>query len=159
MAGTMAEAAYATAEQYSDEQLVRTGPLSPDDVRHLRLSYRLVEPAADLVATLFFRRLREIAPEIGPMLHEDEVTQRRQLLTAIALAVASLDRFEEILPALRLLGSKYRAQGVTELHYGAVGEALLWTLKQSLGEHWTSDVADAWTALCTVVAEVMTEAN
>lgn len=63
------------------------------------------------------------------------------------------------MPALRLLGSKYRAQGVTEMHYGAVGEALLRTLRQSLGKHWTNETADAWTALYTVVAEVMTVAG
>lgn len=160
----MAQAAIARTERVGTEHsaAARAGGerlLSPEHARHLRVSYRLIEPAADLVATLFFRRLRTIAPELQPFLNGSEEAQRRQLLTALLLAVASLDRFQDVLPALNLLGAKYRAMGVTEMHYGAVGEALLWTLKQSLGEDWTSETADAWTALCTVVAEVMTEPN
>jgi hemoglobin-like flavoprotein len=137
----------------ADTARVESGSRSYQDIltdqhaRQIRVNYRVLEPAGNLVATLFLRRLREISPEIQPFLRGEEGSQRRQLLTAIALAVASLEQLEDIVPALRLLGSKYRAQGVTEMHYGAVGEALLWTLKQSLGKHWTNETADASTAL------------
>ena len=130
--------------------------MSAEHIRCVRETYLAVEPASDLVATLFFRRLDEIAPEVRPFLGADMVEQRKQLLISLGLAVAALDRFDDIVPALKLLGAKYRAAGVTELHYGAVGEALIWTLKQSLGSKWSPDVEDAWTAMCTQVAEVMT---
>lgn len=152
----MAQAALAEMAQTETAPQGRPELITAEHARHVRVSHRLIEPAGELVATLFFRRLNDIAPELQPYMDDDEEAQRRQLLTALSLAVASLERFEEILPALNLLGSKYRAMGVTEMHYGAVGEALLWTLKQSLGDHWTCETADAWTALCTVVAEVMT---
>ena len=41
-----------------------------------------------------------------------------------------------------------------------VGEALLWTLERGLGEHWTPDIAAAWTAAYTVLSDLMIgEAN
>ena len=147
---------------YADMAIGTATPVAPRSARisaehtHLvQTSYALIEPAGDLVATLFFRRLLEIEPKLGPMLGGDADEHSRQLLSALALAVASLDRFERISPALKLLGVKYRGFGIEEFHYGAVGEALLWTLKQSLGPHWSSDVEDAWTAAFTAIAETM----
>ena len=152
----MTNTAYAEILDVADSSAMPGNRISFDHSRLLQDSYRLVEPASDLVATLFFRRLMEIAPELKPMLEGDEAEQRQQLLVSLGLAVAALDRFDDIVPALKLLGVKYRTRGITEFHYGAVGEALLWTLKQSLGSHWSPEVEDAWTAMCTVIAEIMT---
>lgn len=129
--------------------------ISAEHTRLVRTSYALVEPAGDLVAKLFFRRLTKIEPKLERMLGGDMETQSRQLLSALALAVASLERVEKISPALKLLGVKYRGLGIEEFHYGAVGEALLWTLRQSLAAHWTYDIEDAWVAAFTVIAETM----
>ena len=152
----MADVAFAETPEVADGSAHRAGLVSVDHSRLVQRSYKLVEPACDLVATLFFRRLKEIAPELQQMFNGDEAGQRTQLMTSLGLAVASLDRFADIVPALKLLGVKYRALGVSEFHYGAVGEALLWTLKQSLGPHWSSDVEDAWTAMFTTIGEIMT---
>ena len=152
----MANTAYAGDLAEHEMALQPEGHISPEQIRLIQESYRLFEPASDLVATLFFHRLHEIAPEIQPMLQGDMDEQRKQLLISLGLAVASLDRFDDIIPSLKLLGAKYRAIGVEPYHYGGVGEALLWTLKQSLGSRWSPELEDAWTALCTVVAEVMT---
>lgn len=152
----MADTAYTQAFDGLEKARQPDAGISPGHVRLIQESYRQVEPASDLVATLFFHRLLEIAPEVQPMLHGDMAEQRKQLLIALGLAVASLDRFDDIVPSLRLLGSKYSAIGVEPYHYGGVGEALLWTLNQSLGSHWSPELQDAWTALCTVVAETMT---
>jgi nitric oxide dioxygenase len=152
----MADVAYAETIEVAEPSPHPAKHISVEHSQLVQSSYRLVEPASDLVATLFFRRLLEIAPELQPMMEGDEAEQRRQLLISLGLAVASLDRFDDIVPALQLLGVKYRTLGITEFHYGAVGEALLWTLKQSLGSHWSTDAEDAWSAMCTLIAEIMT---
>lgn len=153
----MANTAYADDLIEHETALQPGAQISPENVRLIQESYRLFEPASDLVASLFFQRLLEVAPEVRPMLLGDMEEQRKQLLISLGLAVAALDRFNDIIPSLMLLGAKYRAIGVEPYHYGGVGEALLWTLKQSLGSNWSPELEDAWTALCTVVAEAMTE--
>jgi nitric oxide dioxygenase len=155
----MANTAYAENLDVPARAPQPSAHISTEHVRLIQSSYAQFEPASDLVATLFFHRLLEIAPEVQPMLQGDMDEQRKQLLIALGLAVASLDRFDDILPSLRLLGSKYRSIGVEEYHYGAVGESLLWTLKQSLGPHWSPELEDAWSALCTVIAETMTASD
>lgn len=152
----MAQTAYANmAIETASPVAPRSARISAEHTRLVQTSYALVKPAGDLFATLFFRRLFEIEPKLGPMLGGDADEHSRQLLRALALGVASLDRFERISPALKLLGVKYRGLGIEEFHYGAVGEALLWTLRQSLAAHWTYDIEDAWVAAFTVIAETM----
>ncbi len=56
------------------------------------------------------------------------------------------------------LGRRHHGYGVTADHYGPVGEALLWTLEQGLGEAFTPAVKAAWTKVYGVLAEVMQNA-
>ncbi len=152
----MSESALAETMETAQPVVPPSGGVSAEHIHFVRESYSHIQPASGLVAELFFRRLVDVAPDLEPMLDRDMVEQRRQLLGALSLAVESLDRFDRIVPALKLLGARYRGMGITELHYGAVGEALLWTLHQSLGAHWSSDLEDAWTAAFTAIAETMT---
>jgi hypothetical protein len=45
--------------------------------------------------------------------------------------------------------------GVHEKHYVTVGTALLWTLSAGLGEKFTPEVREAWTAAYGLLADVM----
>jgi hemoglobin-like flavoprotein len=127
---------------------------SAEQKRLIRESFVRIEPAIDLVAQLFLRRLRDLAPDLkfvstgGPEDH-------RRLITALRLAVASLDRLDDVLPAVRLLGVTQRSAGVNANHYGAAGEALLWTLQKCLKGHFSAEAYDAWVAFYTLLAETM----
>ena len=58
---------------------------------------------------------------------------------------------------MQALARRHAAYGVTDHHYQTVGEALLWTLHQGLGEHFTPSVAAAWSAAYALLADVMKE--
>jgi hemoglobin-like flavoprotein len=73
----------------------------------------------------------------------------------IAVAVNGLDRLEAIVPALKALGLRHAGYGVVDAHYETVGEALLWTLEQRLGESFTPDMAEAWSAAYGLLAQAM----
>lgn len=127
---------------------------SHDQKRLIRESFARIEPAIDLVAQLFLRRMRDLAPDLKFVLAGDTEDHRR-LVTALRLAVASLDKLDDVLPAVRLLGVTQRSAGVDASHYGAAGEALLWTLQKSLKGHFTAETYDAWVAFYTLLAETM----
>jgi hemoglobin-like flavoprotein len=78
-------------------------------------------------------------------------------MTTLSFAVASLNRPDTILPAVRQLGAKHGGYGVAPQHYQTVGAALLWTLGQGLGEQFTPEVEEAWTAVYTLLAQTMQE--
>lgn len=58
--------------------------------------------------------------------------------------------------ALTVRATLNREKTCTEdSHYDTVGVALLWTLEQGLGETFTREVEEAWTAVYDVLATTM----
>ena len=133
----------------------------------VRDSWRLVVPISQTAADLFYQRLFEIAKELRPLFADDLSTQKTKLVTMLSFIVKSIDWAddswrEEVDPKEDLcfvvlaMGRRHaELYQVPEASYGAVGEALLWTLDQGLGEAFTPEVRAAWTKLYGMVATTM----
>lgn len=133
--------------------------MSPDQKALVQETWRQVVPIADTAASLFYGRLFVIDPSTRPMFAGvDLEQQRKKLLTALNVVVASLDRVEELVPTIQDLGRRHVGYGVRDTHYDSVGEALLWTLEQGLGNAWTAEVKAAWAAAYALLSGVMREA-
>jgi nitric oxide dioxygenase len=118
--------------------------MTPEQVKLVQQSFAQVAPIADQAATLFYQRLFEIAPAVEPLFHGDMAEQRRKLMATLAAVVGGLGDIETVLPAASALAKRHVDYGVKPEHYNSVGAALLWTLERGLGEHWTGDLAAAW---------------
>ncbi len=116
-------------------------------------SFIHVEPIADTAAGLFYERLFQLDPTLRPLFKRDMTEQGRMLMQMIAIAVHSLDNLDAVVPAVKALGQRHVGYGVQPAHYETVGAALLWTLEQGLGDTFTPDVKEAWTAVYTLLAE------
>jgi hemoglobin-like flavoprotein len=134
--------------------------LSPTQIALVQESFEKVVPIADVAARLFYARLFDIAPELSRTLfkHVDLPEQHKKLMQALALSVKTLERPEALVPVLQDLGRRHVRYGVRDEHYDTVGEALLWTLEQGLGQAFTADVREAWAAVYTLVADTMKSA-
>ena len=137
--------------------------LTPEQKQLVRSSWALVRPIQEEAARLFYGRLFEVDPSTRPLFaHSDMARQGRMLMQTINIAVTSLDRLEQILPAIEDLGRRHAGYGVTDEHYASVGGALLWTLGQGLGEAFTPEVEEAWAetywTLATIMKGAMAEA-
>ena len=132
--------------------------MTPAEIQLVKDSFRKVAPIADQAAALFYARLFELDPGLRPLFRGDMAEQGRKLMTMIATAVASLDRIDTIVPAVRQLGVRHAAYRVTDEHYATVGAALLWTLEKGLGAAFTAEVRAAWTNTYTLLANTMMEA-
>src|SRR5258708_27704643 len=97
-------------------------------------------------AVLFYDRLFEIAPQMSAMFPADMIEQRRKLMAMLAAVVKGLGNLEQVLPAASALAKRHVSYGAKARHYPVVGAALLWTLEEGLGDGWTPELADAWTA-------------
>ena len=149
------------AEPSSDEPVAQEEPASPITPRQaqiVRETFALVEPQAEMVAETFYTRLFEIDPSLRALFTSDMAEQGRKLMSTIKLAVSSLDRLGDIVPAVEKLGARHRDYGVLDAHYATVAEALLWTLEQGLGSRFDQETREAWTAVYTTLAGVMTAA-
>ena len=124
-------------------------------IRLVQDSFRQVAPMAEAAAGLFYARLFELDPDLRSLFKGDMTEQGRRLMQMLGLAVKSLDRPEQLLPAVRALGARHVAYGVREKDYDTVGGALLWTLRQGLGDAFTPEVEAAWAEVYAALAAAM----
>ena len=130
------------------------------EIGPIRESWTAVEPIADTAAGLFYGRLFELDPAIERLFRRTDMdAQRKNLMQTLTVVVKSLDRLDQILPAVEALGRRHAGYGVRESRYPTVGAALLWTLEQGLGDAFTTDVPKAWTTAYGTLASVMIEAG
>lgn len=132
--------------------------MTPDQIALVKATWAQVLPIQETAAGLFYGRLFELAPQTRPLFRGDMAEQGRKLMAMINVAVSNLDRLGDILPAIQDMGRRHAGYGVQEAHYDQVGEALLWTLAQGLGEHFTPAAREAWAAAYGALASAMTEA-
>lgn len=133
--------------------------MNQNQIQLVQESFEQVKPIANVAADLFYDRLFEIDPNLRPLFKSDLSGQKHSLMTTLAFAVAGLNKPDRILPAVRQLGARHVGYGVQEHHYQTVGAALLWTLGQGLGDQFTPEVEEAWTAVYTVLAQTMQEGS
>jgi hemoglobin-like flavoprotein len=134
----------------SPEPIVaRRASLTPEQKRLIRDTFTRVEPAADLVARLFYMKSVDLDPSLRALFKTPTRAQRRKFMAAMKITVVSLDRLPALQPILKLLGARQRQEGVKASHYGAFRRAWVWTLEQSLEARFSREAKDAWTALLT----------
>jgi hemoglobin-like flavoprotein len=120
--------------------------MTPDQVKLVQQSFAKVAPISETAAMLFYDRLFEVAPKVKAMFPADMTEQRRKLMATLAVVVNGLGNLESVLPAASALAKRHVSYGARAEHYPVVGAALLWTLEKGLGDGWTPEVAEAWTA-------------
>lgn len=132
--------------------------MSPESQRLVRESFAKIAPIAPAAAAMFYERLFTLDPSLRPLFKGDMEEQGRKLMSMIGTAVANLHRLDAIVPAVRDLGRRHAGYGVQPSHYDTVATALLWTLDQGLGDHFTPETRQAWVDCYTILAGTMQEA-
>ena len=132
--------------------------ITPEQITLVKDSWSKVVPIADQAAQLFYGRLFELDPSLRPMFKGDMAEQGKKLMRMIGIAIDGLDKLDDIVPAVQELGVKHLEYGVRNSQYDTVGEALLWTLGQGLGDAFTTDVMKAWADVYGLLATTMQEA-
>ena len=120
--------------------------MNPTQIELVQDSFSKVAPISEAAAVIFYDRLFEVAPSVKAMFPADMTEQRKKLMATLAFVVNGLGNLESILPAASALATRHVSYGAKREHYPVVGAALLWTLEKGLGDGWTAEIADAWTA-------------
>ena len=124
----------------------------------IKSSFREVERLGVIVALCFYQRLFELDPSLRALFHTDIEEQSKKLLQALKMVSDGIHRLPEVLPAIESLGRRHVRYGVKDKDYETVGQALLWTLEESLGADFTGEVRVAWAAAFDLVAAAMKRA-
>jgi hemoglobin-like flavoprotein len=78
-------------------------------------------------------------------------------MSTLAVIVGSLDDTSKLVPLTDTLAHQHGDYGIRPAHYEIVGQALLWSLQQGLGNNWTPGVAESWSKAYGIVATFMIE--
>ena len=132
--------------------------MTPEEIGYVKDTWKSVEQISDTAAELFYGRLFELDPSLRPLFTSDMAEQGKKLMQMIGVAVANLHQLDEVLEPVQALGKRHVDYKVTADHYDTVGEALLWTLEQGLGDAFTEPVKGAWSKTYATLATVMKEA-
>lgn len=132
--------------------------MTPAQKTLVQQSFARVAPISEQTAALFYGRLFELDPRLRSLFRGDMKEQGRKLMQMLVVAVNGLDRLEELVPAVQALGRRHLGYGVEDGHYETVGEALLWTLQQGLGDVFTADTRQAWAEVYGLLAATMRSA-
>jgi hemoglobin-like flavoprotein len=143
--------------------------LAPESVTReqgwlVQSSWEKVVPMAPHVAELFFDRLFELDPFLEDLFPSDLSKLGAEWMRALGLAALQLterglDEPSSLAPCIEGLSRMHVEIGVRPGHYVTMGNALLWTLEQSLAEDFTPRVKDAWSAAYQVLSALLIQAD
>lgn len=133
--------------------------MTPHQIALVQKTWSMAEPLGDTVTTLIYGRLFELDPSLRALFQAGMQDQGRTLHRMISMVATGLTQFDNnLLPSLVSCGRRHVGYGVAESHYDTVREALFWALEQSLREHFTAEVREAWSATYELITGVMKKA-
>lgn len=115
--------------------------------------------ANKVLGDLFYARLFEIAPETRELFKGDMEAQNQKFVNMLVLLTRSMNRLHDTLNTMQELGVIHMKAGVKITDYQPFLSALLWALREKLGEEDFNDVvAKAWIAVLSRIAGIMVNA-
>jgi hemoglobin-like flavoprotein len=97
-------------------------------------------------------------PEVEPLFRHSRMTEQgEKLFKSLVLVVDNLRQPNTLTNSLKGLGTRHIHYGVLPQHYPMVGQALLKTFEQFLGNEWTPPVQQAWATAYQAVSQIMLE--
>lgn len=133
--------------------------LTAAQVDTVRSTFTPVAEVEEEVARVFFDKVFKMAPQVKPLFTGADMKQKGQvLMKAVATAVASLDKLEELIPMIQDLGVKCAGFGIEPDHYDVFAEAVIATMNDALGADFNKEANEAWTLAYWLVANEMKHA-
>lgn len=129
--------------------------MNANKIALIRASFSLVLPASAAVGLLFYRNLFALDPSLKPLFPQDLTQQSAKLIQMLSAAVNALDALDDLLPVVQQLAKRHIHYGVRPQHYKTVGEALITTLVDGLGDALSPEAYIAWQELYLLLSETM----
>ncbi|MCP5206037.1 MAG: hemin receptor [Hahellaceae bacterium] len=129
--------------------------ISARQIMLVQESFAKVAPISEKAAEIFYKRLFEYDPALKPLFKSGIKAQGKMLMSALTMSVDSLSNLNALIPELEKLAQRHVKYGVKPEDYTPVGNALLYTLKQGLGDDFTPEVRKAWVDTFRLMATVM----
>ena len=133
--------------------------LSQKTIDIVKSTAPILQEHGEILTKHFYKRMFSHNPEVAPYFNpanQAEGTQQRALAGAICAYAANVDNLEVLGDAVELIAHKHASLMIKPEHYPIVGENLLASIREVLGEGATDDVINAWAEAYGFLAEILT---
>lgn len=121
--------------------------MSQNTIDTVKSTAPILQEHGETLTKHFYQRMFSHNPEVGPFFNsanQSQGTQQRALAGAICAYAANIDNLEVLGDAVELISNKHASLMIKPEHYPIVGENLLASIKEVLGDGATDDVINAW---------------
>lgn len=132
--------------------------LSDKTIAIVKATAPVLDQHGETLTRHFYNRMFSNNPEVLPFFNPANQaggTQQRALAAAICAYAANIDNLEVLGGAVELIAQKHASLLVKSEHYPIVGENLLASIKEVLGDAATDDIINAWAEAYGFLADIL----
>ncbi len=134
--------------------------LTPGQLAVIKQTVPVLQENGETLTRHFYQRMFRHNPEVlgffNPA-HQRSGSQQRALAGAICAYAQHIDNPGVLADAVELIAQKHVSLGIQPEHYPIVGDNLLASIREVLGEAATDDILDAWAAAYDALADIFIE--
>ncbi len=133
--------------------------LSQQTIDIVKSTAPILQEHGETLTRHFYERMFTHNPEVAPYFNPANQaggTQQRALAGAICAYAANIDNLEVLGSAVELIAHKHASLMIKPEHYPIVGENLLASIREVLGEGATDDIINAWAEAYGFLADILT---
>lgn len=132
--------------------------LSQKTIDIVKSTAPILDEHGETLTKHFYKRMFTHNPEVAPFFNPANQaggTQQRALASAICAYAANIDNLEVLGGAVELIAHKHTSLQIKPEHYPIVGENLLASIREVLGDGATDDVINAWAEAYGFLADIL----
>jgi len=121
----------------------------------IKKSWAYVITNVSEAGNLFYGKLFEKAPEIRTLFKGDIKEQAKKLVAMVSLIVSKADKLDDLQEQIKYLAIRHENYQAQPKYYPIVGDALIETLQEGLGNKWTVEHKTAWIEIYSILSKTM----
>lgn len=132
--------------------------ISDKTIQIVKSTAPILQEHGETLTRHFYKRMFTHNPEVAPYFNQSNQhsgTQQRALAGAICAYAANIDNLEVLGKAVELIAQKHASLMIKPAHYPIVGENLLASIREVLGEGATDEVINAWGEAYQFLADIL----
>lgn len=132
--------------------------LSPKTIAIVKSTAPVLQENGEILTRHFYKRMFSHNPEVAVFFnpaHQQSGSQQKALAGAICAYAANIDNLGALAGAVELIAQKHASLQIKPEHYPIVGENLLASIREVLGDAANDDIINAWAEAYNFLAAVM----
>lgn len=132
--------------------------LSSKTIATVKATAPILKEGGEVLTKHFYERMFKHNPEVLPLFNstnQAKGTQQKALANAIYAYAANIDNLAALGDAVELIAQKHTAFRILPEHYPIVGENLLESIKEVLGDAASDEIIEAWAEAYFFLADIL----